>query len=150
VSVELHAALMTALYAGLQRGELVWLEWDHIDFERDLLHVRGPVKNYRERTIPLHAGLRQALEALPRQSSHVFPSPDGKQWNESNLDKLRRSHGLPGWHSFRHLFATRLLQSGADLETVRVLMGHRNLATTARYLHSLSHVQRAAIDRLPS
>ena len=145
---ELEAMMLTAYYAGLRRGELIRLRWEHLDFERGLLHVRGETKNYEERSIPLHDRLRRALELLPRRAQHVFPSPEGKQCQPGNLDRLRRQHKLPGWHSLRHAFATRLLQNGADLETVRVLMGHRNLSTTARYLHSIGKVQRQAINAL--
>jgi integrase len=125
------------------------LQWSHLDFERGRLHVKGQTNTYRERTIPMHRILKGVLQALPRRSDFVFPSPTGKPWQAGNLDRLRRHHKIPGWHAFRHLFCTRLLQSGADLETVRVLAGHSNLTTTAIYLHSIDKTQVAAIDRLP-
>ena len=146
---ELHGLMVTALYAGLRRSELLRLKWEHVDFERGFLHVRGQTKNYQERSIPLHQKVRGSLMSLQRRSDYVFPSPGGKQADVSKVDRLRRKHELPGWHSLRHAFATRLLQSGADLETVRVLMGHRNLQTTARYLHTVGRVKKEAIDRLP-
>ena len=146
---QLHALVVTALYAGLRRSELLRLQWSHLDFERGRLHVKGQTKTYRERTIPMHRVLRETLQVLPRRSDFVFPSPTGKPWQAGNLDRLRRHYRIPGWHAFRHLFCTRLLQSGADLETVRVLAGHSNLTTTAIYLHSIDKVQVAAIDRLP-
>ena len=125
---QLHALVVTALYAGLRRSELLRLQWSHLGFERGRLHVKGQTKTYRERTIPMHRVLAETLRALPRGDEYVFPSPGGKPWQASNLDKLRRHYRIPGWHGFRHLFCTRLLQSGADLETVRVLAGHSNLA----------------------
>jgi len=146
---QLRGLVMTALYAGLRRSELLRLQWSHLDFERGKLHVKGQTKTYRERTVPMHRALAEVLQALPRRGEHLFPSPTGKPWQASNLDKLRRHYTVPGWHAFRHLFCTRLLQSGADLETVRVLAGHSNLTTTAIYLHSIDKVQVAAIERLP-
>jgi integrase len=146
---QLRGLVMTALYAGLRRSELLRLQWGHLDFERGKLHVKGQTKTYRERTVPMHRALAEVLRALPRRSEYAFPSPKGKAWQPGNLDCLRRHYKIPGWHQFRHLFCTRLLQSGADLETVRVLAGHSNLATTAIYLHSIDKVQVAAIERLP-
>ena len=51
-------------------------------------------------------------------------------------------------HDLRHTFATRLLRGGADLETVRVLMGHADIATTAKYLHTDAETKKRAVDLL--
>ncbi len=147
---EFHAMVMTALYAGLRRGELVRLRWQDVDLERGMLYVRGPTKSHKERTVPVHDELRAVLGALAQRSEYTFPSPRGKRWHLPNLDRRRRRLGLPGLHSFRHVFATRLLRAGVDLETVRHLMGHRSIRTTMKYLHVVGGAPAEAIGKLPS
>jgi len=148
VSPELHAALMTALYAGLRRGELVWLEWEDVDFEAGLLYVRNkpghPLKGYEERSIPLHEELAKVLKELPHCSRWCFPSPTGGRWDVDNFSKLQQRAKAPGFHSWRHTFATYLAMGGTDVRTVQQLMGHSSLSTTERYMHvSPSHRDRA-------
>ena len=148
VSLELHAAFMTALYAGLRRGELVWLEWEDVDFEAGLVYVRNkpghPLKDYEERSIPLHEELAEVLRELPRRSQWCFPSPTGVCWDVDNFSRLQRKAKVPGFHAWRHTFASYLAMNGADVRTIQQLMGHSSLTTTERYMHvSPAHRERA-------
>ncbi len=148
VSAELHAALMTALYTGLRRGELVWLEWEDVDFSAGLVYVRNkpghPLKDYEERSIPLHEQLAEALRELPRRSRWCFPSPTGGRWDVDNFSKLQYRAKLPGFHAWRHTFASYLAMNGADVRTIQQLMGHSSLTTTERYMQvSPAHRERA-------
>ncbi len=139
VSLELHAAFMTALYAGLRRGELVSLEWEDVDFEAGLVYVRNkpghPLKDYEERAIPLHEELAEVLRELPRRSQWCFPSPTGVCWDVDNFSRLQRKAKVPGFHAWRHTFASCLAMNGADVRTIQQLMGHSSLTTTERYMH---------------
>ena len=64
----------------------------------------------------------------------------------SLLKKARMPEASP--HHLRHTFATRLLNEGASLETVRDIMGHTDISTTAIYLHSLPNHKKSAVNKL--
>ncbi len=152
VSPLLHAALVTALYAGLRRGELVSLEWKDVDFKTGLLYVRNkpehPLKDYEERTIGLHEKLAEVLRKLPRRSQWCFPSPDGVCWDVDNFSKLQQRARVPGFHAWRHTFASYLAMGGADVVTIKKLMGHSSVSTTERYMHVSPAHQAQAVSLL--
>ena len=123
--------------AGLRSAEAVGLELGDVDFDREQLHVRG--KGGKERVVPLgeEAALllaRYLQEARPELSrgaeNAVFLSARGRRLDTSTV---RRVFSHP--HSLRHAFATHLLNHGADLRVVQMLLGHSDLSTTQIYTH---------------
>ncbi len=141
-------AMLETLYGGgLRVSELVGLNLDDIDFESDLVRVRG--KGRRERLSPIGPmAMRWIHHYLPiRQPKSageqaVFLNRYGTRLTTRSVGRLLEDHlaraGLTGAaspHTLRHSFATHLLDRGADLRSVQELLGHRNLTTTQIYTH---------------
>ena len=156
-------AILELLYAcGLRVSELTGINIGDIDFEQDLILVRG--KGKKERLVPFgnhcHKALKAYLEERCRQPEAqsakpelpVFLNPQGSRLNprsvrnliEKHVKKAMASNNLKqkiSPHGLRHSFATHLLTGGADLRSVQELLGHKNLATTQRYTHlSIGHL----------
>jgi integrase/recombinase XerD len=136
-------ALMTAYAAGLRVSEVAHLKIADIDSERMLIRVdRG--KGGRDRYImlsPLLLGMLRAYWREARPTHWLFPGQDeGRPLDPSVLQaacrtaRARAKLGKPVTvHTLRHSFATHLLEAGTDIRTIQVLLGHRDLSTTARY-----------------
>jgi site-specific recombinase XerD len=133
-----NRALVELVYsAGLRSQEAVDLDLADVDFEQEIVRVRG--KGAKERVVPLgeEAALRlasylhEARPALARGAENaLFLSRRGRRLNTSTLRRL-----LPHPHRLRHAFATHLLEGGADLRTIQELLGHSSLSTTQVYSH---------------
>ena len=133
-----NRALVELVYsAGLRSQEAVDLNLADVDFEQELVHVRG--KGGKERVVPLGEEashrvslyLREARPKLARGAENaLFLSTRGRRLDTSTLRRL-----LPHPHSLRHAFATHLLEGGADLRTIQELLGHSSLSTTQMYSH---------------
>jgi len=133
-----NRALIELVYsAGLRSQEAVDLDLGDVDFEQELVRVRG--KGAKERVVPLGEEaahllatyLREARPALARHAENaLFLSTRGRRLDTSTLRRL-----LPHPHRLRHAFATHLLEGGADLRTIQELLGHSSLSTTQVYSH---------------
>jgi integrase len=160
----------TAALAGLRRGELVSLRWRDIDFGRSLLHVTesvsagqdARVKDEEGRTVPLAPQLAQALAAWRPDDAEdddlVFPGlrrvKDGQVREKLDGDALssryraaRDEAGLRPlrFHDLRHTFGSLAVDGGASLVQVQAWMGHADIKTTMRYLHSKSRAADAEL-----
>lgn len=153
-----RAAFATLLLTGLREQELCFLTWDDVRLTkgREAVVVRAKPgfspKDYEEREIPIPAELAAILRARARKSQWVFARPDGSQETHL-LRRLKRVAAAVGvenatLHKFRHTYATRLLENGADIVTVQRLLGHSDLDTTKRYLNPDVELRRAAVNRL--
>lgn len=153
-----HAMYATFLLTGLRKEELAHLAWKDVDFQRAVIKVRGKEdfvpKDYEERDIPMPPDLIQLLEKLPRRSVWVFPTESGGRFGRNEmLRRLKRiaTHADVSdatLHKFRHTYATRLLEEGADIVTVQHLLGHSDIETTRKYLSPSDELQRRAVNRL--
>jgi site-specific recombinase XerD len=143
--------LLMALYAtGLRRAELARLKITDIDSGRNVIHVEGG-KGRRDRDVMLSPNLLQALRehyrSLRRKPAvWLFP---GNRWHTADhpisskviwqaCSEAARLAGISKEvhpHTLRHCFATHLLEDGADLRTIQILLGHRDLEETTIYLH---------------
>ncbi len=145
-------ALFELIYAsGLRISEALGLTWGAVRFEDELLLVQG--KGSKERWVPSSkraltwlqryrdlAWKDWALAATKKFRDHVFISARGSPLTRMGAWKaFHRRSLLSGVdevhpHVLRHSFATHLLQGGADVRAVQLLLGHQNLTTTERYL----------------
>ena len=133
-----NRALVELVYsAGLRSAEAVGLDLADVDFEQELIRVRG--KGGKERVVPLGEEaayrvavyLRDGRPALARGADDaLFLSARGRRLDTSTLRRL-----VAHPHRLRHAFATHLLEGGADLRTIQELLGHSSLSTTQVYSH---------------
>jgi site-specific recombinase XerD len=143
-------ALVELVYsAGLRSAEAVGLDLQDVDFDQELVHVRG--KGGKERTVPLGEEaalrlgryLRDGRPQLARGAENaVFLSARGRRLDTSTLRRL-----TPNPHRLRHAFATHLLEGGADLRVIQELLGHSSLSTTQIYSHVDGRRLRRVYDR---
>ena len=140
-----RALLMTAYAGGLRLSEVARLRVEDIDSARMVIHVRQG-KGHKDRDVMLSprllAVLREYWKAY-RPGPFLFPGrqPDRPVALRTVQMVCQRALAASGlgkrvhMHTLRHSFATHLLESGTDLRTIQVLLGHRSFSTTARYLH---------------
>jgi integrase/recombinase XerD len=158
-----HRAILTTLYAaGLRVSELCQLQVTDIDSARMVLRVRQG-KGQHDRYVMLSPKLLPLLRQYWRQDKPqpwLFPGhPCTRPMTTKAVYLVCRHAGqaadLPKVihpHVLRHTFATHLLEAGVDLRRIQLLLGHRSLRTTSRYLHVTPHALHATpspLDNLP-
>ena len=141
----MHRVILTVCYAaGLRISEAIQLRIGDIDSQRMVIRV-DQGKGQKDRYVMLSAKLLEILRAWWRHAkptTWLFPGRmPGRHITKDAVEqacaKARRRSGIPKPitpHSLRHAFGTHLLESGANVRTIQLLLGHRSLATTARYL----------------
>ncbi|MBL7151193.1 MAG: tyrosine recombinase XerC [Candidatus Omnitrophica bacterium] len=151
-----RAILETFYSTGMRISELVSLDVRDFDFISGIIKVMG--KGKKERIVPIGeiaiASLRKYLKARKRESEAVFLNKNGGRITARGVrgivDKYINRAGInPGVspHTFRHSFATHLLNRGADLRTVQELLGHANLSTTQIYTHLTTEKLKSVYDK---
>ncbi len=144
-------AMLELLYAtGIRVGELVGLDVDDVDRERNVIRVLG--KGRKERTVPFGRPAARAHDFWVRHGrpalviegsgAALFLGARGKRIDQRAVrtmvhHRIAEVAGAPdiGPHGLRHTAATHLLEGGADLRSVQELLGHASLATTQLYTH---------------
>ena len=136
------------MYAcGLRVSECVSLEWNQIDLNNRIVHIRG--KGDKDRIVPFYKGFEDELLEYKNSfwakyaiDDHVFVNLRGKQLTSRGIQYLMDKHAKKiGMHMklhphmLRHSFATHLLDNGADIRVVQELLGHSSLSTTQIYTH---------------
>jgi integrase len=149
----LRSLTQVALNTGMRRGELFHLKWKEVDFRNEIVRVVDS-KNGESRELPMNETLRTTLKGIPRRlgSVYVFPGRTGEHLKDvsKGFKKALKAAQIEDFrfHDLRHTFASRLIMAGADLATVRELLGHKNIKMTLRYAHLAPHHKRAAIQLL--
>jgi integrase/recombinase XerD len=150
--------MLEILYgAGLRVSELCTLRIADLDAQRGVLRVFG--KGAKERLVPLH-GMAVSLlcdyardwrPAFSPREDAFFLNRSGKSLSRVALWKIVRKYALKAGirraispHTFRHSFATHLLEGGADLRSVQLLLGHADISATEIY----THVQSGRLRRI--
>jgi integrase/recombinase XerD len=143
--------MLELLYAtGLRVSELINLKQSQINFNQGVLRIVG--KGDRERLIPLGDDASRWLQdfidgprmeiLLERQTDYLFPTRRGNRMTRQAFWHIIKRYAEKAGirkklspHSLRHAFATHLLNHGADLRVVQLLLGHSDLSTTQIYTH---------------
>lgn len=153
-----------AAYTGMRRGELVSLRWNRLDYVRATLHVvdnvsagqDARVKDGEGRTVPLIPQLAELLAAWrpddARDDDLVFPGtlPGRKLDGDALSKRYRKARDAANlrsltYHELRHTFGSLAVDKGASIVQVQAWMGHSDVKTTMRYLHTKSRIADAEL-----
>ena len=142
-----------ALNTGMRRGEIFNLKWGDIGFTVRTIYIRDS-KSGEAREIPMNDEVLGILKGMYKkeQGDYIFCHEDGSRvqdirksfWTALRKSDIKDFH----FHDLRHTFASQLVMSGVDLNTVRELMGHNSLEMTLRYAHLSPGHKRRAVDIL--
>lgn len=159
LSIELHLpnghrnrAIIETLYgSGLRVSELVNLTLSDIFFKEDIIRVTGkgdkqrlvPIGSYSKKYIQIYKNEVRCLKKIKKEDNDVlFLSRNGGKITRAMIFTIVKNVSAKAGidkkispHTFRHSFATHLLENGADLRTIQVLMGHESISTTEIYTH---------------
>jgi integrase len=145
---ETAAFIRFALLTGLRRGELFKLQFDDVDFERNLVTLRDP-KPGKNQTVTISNEALEVLRQLEVKAGYVFPGRKGEQRTDFKgpWQRIRKAAGLPEkfrLHGLRHNFGSTMISNGVELATVRELLHHKDIKTTLRYAHLKPDAVKAA------
>jgi integrase len=166
----LYPFILMTLQTGCRLSELKKLRWAQVNLKEGYISLIGEeTKTHRRRNIPLSEPAKEELLKLitnakktdkhGQPSGLVFPGRDDpnktldihKAFNSAvkraGLDNLPGS-GKLRIHDLRHCCGSALVMNGVDLETIRKLLGHRDISTTQRYLHVIDEHTKSAIDKI--
>lgn len=166
------------LVTGLRQGELLALDWEHINLRDNTLKVEKSVKevyvydneNTKHietvfqtpktlnsfRTIPIPSTMIDILLKIENKRGLLFKDADGNPLKGKNVStkwtKILKECQIPHkkFHSIRHTYASMLLSRGVDIETVAELMGHSAISITQIYLHSSNTSKNKSVNKLNS
>jgi len=151
-----RAILETFYSTGIRNSELVGLDIQDIDSIGGIIKVMG--KGRKERVVPIGeiaiAAIRKYLGKRKKQADALFLNKNGRRISTRGIrgvvEKYIHIAGIKQGispHTFRHSFATHLLNRGADLRTVQELLGHANLSTTQIYTHLTTEKLKSVYDK---
>jgi len=147
-------------YTGIRKSELLNLNWTDINLSKSIVIIRRG-KGGKDRLIPLHRKVTELLdkyldERLPLKNDALIIGEQGRRLCSGSFVYLLKMYlGISGLkkkgysaHTFRHTFATHLIEAGVDLFKVQKLLGHASLDTTKIYINFNSSQMAKAVDRL--
>jgi len=158
-----HRVIFSTMYGtGVRVSEALHLRASHIDSQRRMIRIEQG-KGHRDRYVQLSPKLLELLRTYWRKvrpKEWLFPGQDPSQPLSREAVGQAVTHagqraGLtkdPSPHSLRHAYAVHLLEAGTDVRKIQLLLGHRSLSTTARYLCLATHTvctTTSPLDLLP-
>ena len=152
----LHPMVLLTINTGLRRGEVLQLKWLDVDLLQRKVVIRGDnAKSGKTRYVPLNDEALSTLQCWQPNAEAfgwVFPAHDGGRMMsiKTSWKRVLRNAAIADfrWHDLRHHFASRLVMKGVDLNTVRELLGHSDLAMTLRYAHLSPEHKADAVAKL--
>jgi len=149
-----RALIIIALNTAMRKDEILNLRWNDVDFIDGFIHIKES-KSSKQRKVPMNPKARQAIKNIKRDGEFIFHNPKTgtrirdfyRSWkkacNDAGIQDLR-------FHDLRHTSATWMVQGGADLVTVRDILGHASIKMTVKYAHSTPESKKRAVDILAS
>ncbi|EDP70084.1 3-dehydroquinate dehydratase [Flavobacteriales bacterium ALC-1] len=148
---ERNRAIIETLYScGLRVSELIELKISDLFFDEGFIKVTGkgdkqrfvPIGLTTQNYIAIWIGIRNHIEVQPNSKDNLFLNYKGKKLTRAMIftiiKKLVEKSGITknvSPHTFRHSFATHLLENGADLRAIQMMLGHESITTTEIYMH---------------
>ena len=125
---------------GLRSKEGGLLRWEDVDFEHRFITVRASTaKDAETRRVPLGRRAREVLDEIKENRDicrgPIFHHKDRREALRWAWKRTELPGRTPSAHDFRHTFASRAIRAGLDLEELRVIMGHKSVVTTQKYVH---------------
>ena len=159
-----NKAIIETLYGcGLRVSELVSLRLSDLFFEEDFIRIMGkgskqrlvPIESYTQKQINNYINnQRKQLKIAKGHEDYVFLNRRGKQLTRAMIFTIVRqvaeNIGLQKTispHTFRHSFATHLLENGANLRAIQMMLGHENITTTEIYVHVEKSYLREVLEK---
>lgn len=161
-SEQTHNIALVSLDCGLRFGEIVKLQWGHVDIDNMMIRVVDPkgTKGIKSRTAFMTQRVKEMFESLPQGNKTELVFKDREHGGQiqkishafwRSVDKLGLNNGVEDrrdkvvFHSMRHSYASNLVASGADLYVVSQLLGHSDVTMAARYSHVRADSLRQAV-----
>jgi integrase len=147
--------ILVALNTGMRKGEIYKLEWSNVSLKQSFITIAAPTaKSKKIRRIPLNKSLRKLFIKLSLNrngNQFVFENPEtGKAYFDLKKGwySLLRSYGIKDlrFHDLRHTYASNYLMKGGDIYTLKEILGHEDISTTARYLTIPSDHKRKSME----
>ena len=154
-SKHLKTIIIVALNTGMRLGEVLSLQWNKVNLSGKTIRVEK-TKSGRIRIININSNLLDELLKLKKRSGNCvylfINARTGKPLTtvKTAFKAACRRSGVQGlrFHDLRHAFASRLVEKGVDLITVKDLLGHSSVKTTERYTHSQKEQKKRAVELL--
>lgn len=155
---DLKPIVSLAVHTGMRQGELFGLRWEQVNLEQGIITLHD-TKNGERRDIPMDETVKTILRGIKKKEDqvYVFCNEAGKAFVrlQRSFEVALKKCGIEDFrfHDLRHTFASNLVMAGEDLNTVRELLGHKDLTMTLRYAHlSPNHKTKAinVLDRVMS
>jgi integrase len=152
-SESLRPIVVLAVFSGMRRGEILGLKWHDIDYKRGIITLLD-TKNGQKREVPMSDTVKNAIIQVRKhpESAYVFCSEHGQGRHDirKSFSTALKKSGITNFrfHDLRHSFASQLVMSGVDLNTVRELLGHKDITMTLRYSHLAPRHKQHAVDIL--
>ena len=173
---ETGAGLLTCLFTGIRVGELCALNYDNIDLEEGVIHIRATMQRLPDqsggskktkisidkpksecsiRDIPINKDLLEVLRRFYKPGAFLLTGEKERfvepKTMENRFKSILKKCGLKpvGVHTTRHTFASRCIERGMDPKTLSEILGHANVATTLNtYVHSNKRIKEDGINML--
>ncbi|MEO7861989.1 MAG: site-specific integrase [Nitrospirales bacterium] len=159
-NTHLPAIVIVAINTGMRRGEILGLQWERVELDKDLgfnAHIRlYQTKNGKARGVPLNKQVIEALTSVERDPAQrlgrVFKRANGENWGQirTAFNAAVKRAALPDFrfHDLRHTCASHLAQRGRPLKEIQEVLGHQSFAMTLRYAHLSPMHLRTAVESL--